>query len=138
MCNRRHLALSVLTLLCFQAVGARAGSIGYEALDGNRCTVTTDEPSQLEFNSGYNEWQGANASFGVTVPLGDRTAKARANCLKFARLDQRRQHFDWLLDLYDQGVIDRQALQAEASKLGITLSPESSSRPGGMSILLEP
>ena len=62
MRNHYRLALSALAFLCSQGLTAHAGSIGYEALDGNRCNVSTDTPPQLEFNSGYNETQGTNAS----------------------------------------------------------------------------
>lgn len=137
MCNRNRLTIAVLALLCSQGLSVRAGSIGYEALDGNRCTVSTDSPSQIQLNSGYNEYQGANASFGLSIPLSDSTASARTNCVKFAELDQSRQHFTWLLDLYERGAIDRKSLEAQAEALGITLAPETSSQ-GGMSVILQP
>lgn len=138
MCNRNRFTLAVFALLCSQGLSANAGSVGYEALDGNRCNVTTDTPSQLQFNSGYNETQGANASFGLTIPLGNSTGGALDNCLEFARTDQSRQHFAWLVEMYERGVITRESLQAEAEKLGIYLSPEGDRQAGGMSILLAP
>ena len=138
MRNHYRLALSALTFLCSQGLTAHAGSIGYEALDGNRCNVSTGTPPQLEFNSGYNETQGPNASFGLTIPLGDRTAAARENCLKFAQVDQSRQHFAWLVDMYERGVITRSSLEEEAGKLGISLAPESPTTGGGMSVLITP
>ena len=107
-------------------MSARAGSIGYEALDGARCTVSTDTPSSMNFESGYTEDMGANVKFGLTIPLSDPTSDARDNCVKFARQDQQRQHFTWLLDMYDSGVITRQALEIEAAKLGMDLAPEQS------------
>lgn len=107
-------------------MSAKAGAIGYEALDGARCTVSTDTPSSMNFDSGWNENQGANVSFGLTIPLSDPTSTARDNCVKFARQDQQRQHFTWLLDMYDSGVITRQALELEAEKLGMALAPEQS------------
>ena len=128
MCYRRSLSHLGLALLCIvgTSVGANAGSIGYEGLEGARCSVTTDVPSSLNFQSGYNDDLGVNASFGVTIPLGDRTADARNNCVQFAQQDQARQHFTWLLDMYERGVITRQALEQEANKLGMSLAPESS------------
>ena len=138
MCNRNRFAFAVFTLLCSQGLSAHAGSVGYEALDGNRCNVSTDTPSRLEFNSGYNEAQGANASFGLTIPLGNSTGGALDNCLEFARTDQSRQHFAWLVEMYERGVITRESLLQEAGRLGIALAPESRSETGGMSILLTP
>ena len=138
MCNRNRFALTVLTLLCSQGLSAHAGSVGYEALDGNRCNVSTDAPSQLQFNSGYSEAQGTNASFGITIPLGSSTGKALDNCLEFARTDQSRQHFAWLVEMYERGVITRESLLEEAGKLGIKLATEVKDQTGGMSILLTP
>ena len=138
MCNRNRFAIAVFTLLCSQGLSAHAGSVGYEALDGNRCNVSTDAPPQLQFNSSYNETQGANASFGLTIPLGSSTGGALDNCLEFARTDQSRQHFAWLVEMYERGVITRESLLEEAGKLRITLAPESKSETGGMSIILAP
>ena len=74
--------------------------------------------------SGYTEDLGANVSFGLTIPLNDPTSAARTNCVEFAEQDQSRQHFTWLLDMYEQGVITRESLEKEAAKLGMTLAPE--------------
>lgn len=124
MFNRRSLCLSALTLLCsFSGLSANAGSIGYEALDGNRCTVSTGRTPELTIDGGYDEYQGSNASFGLSIPLGDNTSGARQQCETFARKDQGRQHFTWLLDLYDQGVITREALAEQAEELGMKLAP---------------
>ena len=138
MCNRNRFALTVSALLCSQGLSAHAGSVGYEALDGNRCNVSTDAPSQLQFDGGYNDVQGTNASFGVRIPLGNSTGGALQNCLDFARTDQSRQHFAWLVEMYERGVITRESLLEEANELGITLSPESADETGGMSITISP
>ena len=126
MCYRRSFSRLGFALLCVlgTTVSANAGSIGYEALDGARCRVSTDTPSSLNMQSGYTEDLGANVSFGLTIPLSDPTTAARTNCVKFAEQDQARQHFTWLLDMYEQGVITREALEKEAAKLGMTLAPE--------------
>lgn len=124
MFNRRSLCIPAIALLCsFSGMSVKAGAIGYEALDGNRCTVSTGRNSELNFNGGYDEDQGTNVSFGVTIPLGDNTSAARRQCETFARKDQGRQHFNWLLDLYDQGVITREALAEQAEELGMKLAP---------------
>ena len=124
MFNRRSLSISALAFLCsFTGLSANAGSIGYEALDGNRCTVSTGHVPELTVNGGYDEFNGNNASFGLTIPLGDNTSGARQQCETFARQDQGRQHFAWLLDLYDQGVITREALAEQAKELGMELAP---------------
>ena len=124
MFNRRSLCLSALTFLCsFSGLSVNAGSIGYEALDGNRCTVSTNRSPELTVNGGYDENQGTNASFGLTIPLGDNTSTARQQCETFARKDQGRQHFIWLLELYDQGVITRESLAEQAEELGMELAP---------------
>ena len=126
MCYRRSLTHLGLAVLCIagSALSVNAGSMGYEALDGAQCNVTTDTPSSMNFQSGYTEDMGANVSFGLTIPLSDPTSAARTNCVKFAQQDQQRQHFTFLLDMYERGVITRQALEDEATKLGMTLAPE--------------
>lgn len=98
--------------------------MSYEALDGAQCRVTTDTPSQLNIESGYSENMGANVRFGVSIPLSNPTADARRNCVEFAQQDQSRQHFTWLLDMYERGVITREALEREAEALGMQLAPE--------------
>ena len=126
MCYRRSFSRLGLALLCVlgTTVSANAGSIGYEALEGSQCRVSTDTPSSMNFESGYSESMGANVRFGVTIPLSDPTAAARTNCVKFAEQDQARQHFTWLLDMYERGVVTREALEKEATKLGMNLAPE--------------
>ena len=135
---RNRITSTIVTLLCLQGLTASAGTIGYEALDGNRCSVTTDPSRQLEFSSGYSEQLGSNASVTLSIPLGDSTAAARKNCIKFARKDQARQHFAWLLEMYEQGVITRQALEAEAVRLGMELAPESKAPYGSSSVIIKP
>lgn len=128
MCYRRSFSFVGLALLCIlsSSVTAKAGSLSYEGLEGARCQVTTDTPSELNFESGYSENMGANVRFGVSIPLSNPTAAARRNCVEFAQQDQRRQHFTWLLDMYERGVITREALQTEAEALGMSLAPERS------------
>lgn len=138
MRNRFRLSFAVLAVLCSNGLSAFAGSIGYEALDGNRCNVSTSTPSSLELTSGYSESQGANASVSLNIPFGDPTASARTNCVSFAELDQARQHFGWLLDMYERGAIDRSSLAQQAAELGITLAPEQNTQQGGMSLTIAP
>ena len=135
---RSRITSTIVTLLCLQGLTASAGTIGYEALDGNRCSVTTDPSRRLEFSSGYSEQLGSNAAVTLSIPLGDSTAAARKNCIKFARKDQARQHFAWLLEMYEQGVITRQALEAEAVRLGMELAPESKAPYGSSSVIIKP
>ncbi len=128
MCHRRSVSVIGLALLSVLSTGqiSRAGSIGYEALDGAQCRVTTHTPSTMDFQSGWNENMGTNISFGLTIPLSDPTAAAKNNCVQFAQNDQSRQHFTWLLDMYERGIITREALEIEAKKLGMNLAPEKS------------
>lgn len=124
MFNRRSLSYYALALLCsFSGLSATAGTIGYEALEGNRCTVSTGRNPELTVNGGYDENGGTNASFGIIIPLGDNTSAARRQCEQFAQQDQARQHFAWLLDLYERGVITRESLAEQAAGLGMSLSP---------------
>lgn len=138
MCNRRSVSIIGLALLSVLSSGqvVKAGSIGYEALDGAQCRVSTDTPSSMNMESGWNESQGANVSFGLTIPLSDPTGDARTNCVQFAKQDQSRQHFSWLLDMYERGVITRQALEIEAKKLGMNLAPEVSLEGDTSSVVL--
>ena len=139
MFNRRSLCLSALTLLCsFSGLSANANSISYEALDGNRCNVSTGRVPELTVNGGYDENMGSNASFGLTIPLGDKTTAARQQCETFARQDQGRQHFTWLLDLYDQGVITREALAEQAQELGMKLAPEQTIERASSTVVISP
>ena len=90
----------------------------------------------MNFKSGWNESQGTNVQFGLTIPLSSPTEGARDNCVKFAELDQQRQHFTWLLDMYDSGVITREALATEAEKLGMKLAPSNSERVESSSVVI--
>ena len=135
---RRSVSVIGLALLSVLSTGqiSRAGAIGYEALDGAQCRVTTNTPSTMNLESGWNENMGANISFGLTIPLSDPTSSARTNCVEFAQQDQARQHFTWLLDMYERGVISREALETEAKKLGMNLAPEKVIDTDGSSVLL--
>ena len=129
MFNRRSITLLGFALLCAistTGISAKAGSISYEGLEGARCNVSTDTPSSINFNSGWSEHQGSNVNFELSIPFGSPTAAASTNCVKFAEQDQQRQHFVWLLEMYETGVITREALEKEATRLGMELAPESS------------
>ena len=133
MFYRRSIPLTLLALLC-SPLSSIAGSISYESLEGNRCNVNMDAPTTLDFEGGYDEDMGANVRFGLTVPLGNTTGTARDNCVQFAEQDQRRQHFVWLLEMYERGVITREALEQEANELGMQLAPESAPQSSGRTI----
>ena len=123
MFNRRCYACFGLAVLSFTGTVATAGSINYEGLEGARCHVTTESTSGFEVETS-NIGGDAAVTARVRIPFADTTRSARQNCVRFAEQDQARQHFTWLLDMYQNGVITRKALQDEADKLGITLAPE--------------
>ena len=125
MCFRKCIPITGFTLLCsiLAPVSVRAGAMAYEGIDGAECRVTTNKPPELIMEGGYNEFQGSNAMIGISIPLGNPTADASRNCVEFARQDQARQHFMWLLDMYENGVITRESLEAQAEALGMTLTP---------------
>ena len=110
----------------------------YEALDGNRCNVSTGRVPELTIDGGYDENQGNRASFGLVIPLGDNTTVARQQCESFARQDQARQHFMWLLEMYESGVITRDALNKEAESLGMTLAPEQRIESTNSAVVISP
>ena len=109
-----------------------AGSLSYEALDGTRCQVSTDRPASLDLriDTNHNDTtgyfsgsdSGFNASVGLTVPLSQPTRTARQHCEQMGQLDQQRNHFMWLQELYEQGVIKRSALVKAGKALGLELA----------------
>ena len=111
-----------------------AGSLSYEALDGTRCQVTTDRPASLDINlttdhedhTGYfaGSDSGFGASVGLSIPLSNPTRTARTQCEELGRLDQLRNHFIWLQEQYDAGLIKREALAEAAAALGMELTSE--------------
>ena len=110
----------------------------YEALDGNRCNVSTGRNPELTIDGGYDENMGSNASFGLVIPLGDKTTAARQQCETFARQDQGRQHFMWLLEMYESGVITRDALNEQAESLGMKLAPEERVEATSSAVIISP
>ena len=138
MFNRRRFAVIGLASLSLTGSVATAGSINYEGLDGAQCQVTTQQTPGLELETRYDEVFKGSVTARVRIPFGDPIGPARANCIEFAEQDQGRQHFVWLLEMYQAGVITRDALQDAADKLGMTLAAETPAQEEqGASLVIE-
>ena len=153
-------------LCCRQVLTASpafAGSISYETELGSICRVVTDQPVTFDmrllperrfeheiddFNHfgsddfrnqstrGISRFDTYGGSVGLTIPLGDTTRGAANECREYAIKDQQRQHFNWMLEHYENGVITRETLEKEAARLGleIDLTGDVSDNSGGFSI----
>ena len=138
MFNRRRFAVVGLAILSLTGSVATAGSINYEGLEGAQCQVTTQQAPGLEVETRYDEVSQGSVTARVRIPFGDPTGPARVNCVEFAEQDQGRQHFVWLLEMYQAGVITRDALQNAADKLGMTLAAETPAQEKqGASLVIE-
>ena len=116
MRNHHRVLFAVASVLCLSGP-AVAGNLSYEALDGTRCSVSTDDPGTLDFHVTDDE-----VFAGISIPLGQPTSTARQQCEQMSRLDQQRNHFMWLQELYEQGVIKRSALVKAGQALGLELA----------------
>ena len=81
-------------------------------------------PPSLRTDMGYDETRGANVSLSLTMPLSDPLKGVSRECADMAQSDRNLARFQYVIEMWQDGIITRATAEKEAENLGFELTPD--------------